>query len=428
MDLAIGLVLLVTFIIGVALIVRGQSPIIILLALAILWPALAGASITDITAGVIQKGADTYAATIVTILFGAWFGQILVQTGIAESLIRSAVELAGDRPIVVLLVIDLVVALMFTSMYGVGAAIAVGVIALPILMTMGVPAWLAAASFTMSMVSAYMINLVQFSAIATLFMKNPSFDHYFPFLSTIGLVFLACTMAMGVVGMLRFGTTNNSSVSVASTPSKPAVPWYAYISPLVPVIAIIVFKWPTVPSFILGILFTLAVTWQGRHSFQSTVDLFHKAFYDAFPDIATIAALWIICGMLIVAGQLPQVQAVFKPVFGPFIPSDRLAVVLFFFLLAPAGLYRGPIAVVGTGAALLTIFLSVGKFSGEVLYPFWMAALFIQSALDPTGSWSIWTIGYTKITHRQYLSTGVPFAWLGVAISLVIGYFVLPLS
>ena len=47
MDLAIGLVLLVTFIIGVDLIVRGQSPIIILLALAILWPALAGASIPD---------------------------------------------------------------------------------------------------------------------------------------------------------------------------------------------------------------------------------------------------------------------------------------------------------------------------------------------------------------------------------------------
>lgn len=425
--MVIGLILLVTFAIGVVLIMRGQSPIIVLLALAILWPALAGASVTDITAGVLQKGADTYAATIVTILFGAWFGQILVQTGIAESIIRSAVELAGDRPVVVLIVIDVVVALLFTSMYGVGAAIAVGVIVLPILMTMGVPPWLAAASFTMSMVSAYMINLVQFSTVASLFMKNPSFDSYFPWLATMGLIFFGCTLLMGVVGMARFGTASHSSVDVAGTTTRPSVPWFAYISPLVPVIVIMVFKWPVVPSFILAIAFALAVTWQSRSS-RAAVDLFHKTFYDAFPDIATIAALWIICGMLIVAGGLPQVQAVFKPVFGPLIPSDRLSIVVFFMILAPLGLYRGPIAVVGTGAALLAIFLSVGKFPGQVLYPFWMAALYIQSALDPTGSWSIWTMGYTRITHRQYLSTGLPFAWLGVIISLIAAYFVLPLQ
>jgi Gnt-I system high-affinity gluconate transporter len=426
-ELAIGLILLLTFVIGVVLIMRGQSPIIVLLGLAVIWPLMAGVSVYDLAVGVLQKGADTYAATIVTILFGAWFGQILVQTGIAESLIRSAVELAGDRPIIVLLVLDVVVAILFTSMYGVGAAIAVGVIALPILMTMGVPPALAAASFTMSMVSAYMINGVQFTTVSSLFMKNPSFDRYFPWLVTMGLVFLACAMAMGIFGMARVGVTRHSSVSVARPASRPSVPWYAYIAPLVPVIVLVGFKWPMVPAFIISIVFALLVTWKSR-TLRGAIDLFHKAFYDAFPDIATIAALWIICGMLIVAGQLPQVQAVFKPVFGPILPADRLAVVLFFALLAPTGLYRGPMAVVGTGAAMLAIFLSVGKFPGEILYPFWMAALFIQSALDPTGSWSIWTMSFTKITHRQYLGTGLPFAWIGVVVCMAFAYFILPIA
>ena len=33
-------------------------------------------------------------------IFGAWFAQVLIQTGIAESVIRSAAELAGDRPFI----------------------------------------------------------------------------------------------------------------------------------------------------------------------------------------------------------------------------------------------------------------------------------------------------------------------------------------
>jgi Gnt-I system high-affinity gluconate transporter len=65
----------------------------------------------------------------------------LIQTRIAESVIRSAVELAGDRPLVVVaMTIRLMTPLLFTSMYGVGAAIAIGVIALPIMLSQGIPA------------------------------------------------------------------------------------------------------------------------------------------------------------------------------------------------------------------------------------------------------------------------------------------------
>ena len=36
---------------------------------------------------------------------------------------------------------------------------------------------------------------------------------------------------------------------------------------------------------------------------QGHLNLFNKTFSDAFPDIATIAALWTICGMIIVAAE-----------------------------------------------------------------------------------------------------------------------------
>jgi len=49
---------------------------------------------------------------VIIIVFGAWFAQILIQTGIAESVIRSAVELAGDRPLATAMTITLVTALL----------------------------------------------------------------------------------------------------------------------------------------------------------------------------------------------------------------------------------------------------------------------------------------------------------------------------
>src|SRR6185295_14043843 len=139
-----GVLLLIAFLIVVAAIIRGQSPIIMLLLLAVLWSALAGVGINDLQAKILQGGGVAYASAVIIIVFGAWFAQVLIQTGIAESVIRSAVELAGDRPLVTAMIVTLVTALLFSSMYGVGAAIAIGVIAIPIMLGQGIPPQVAA--------------------------------------------------------------------------------------------------------------------------------------------------------------------------------------------------------------------------------------------------------------------------------------------
>jgi Mg2+/citrate symporter len=100
MDLGTGIALLIAFLAVVVLIIRGQSPIIMLLIIAVLWSAIAGIGIDDIQKKILQAGGIAYASAVIIIVFGAWFAQILIQTGIAESVIRSAVELAGDRPLV----------------------------------------------------------------------------------------------------------------------------------------------------------------------------------------------------------------------------------------------------------------------------------------------------------------------------------------
>ncbi|MEO8628085.1 MAG: hypothetical protein ABI612_08275, partial [Betaproteobacteria bacterium] len=260
-----GIALLLVFLVVVALIVRGQSPIIMLLLLAIVWAIIAGIGVQDIQAKVLQGGAVQYASAVIIIVFGAWFAQILIQTGIAESVIRSAVELTGDRPLVTAIVINLVTALLFTSMYGVGAAIAIGVIALPIMLSQGIPARVAAPAFTMGVGAGGFVNLVQFGTFEKLF---PGIKYEAPWLSywMIALaVYLLCAWVMIYLNLRSLGLRKAASVDVAGAPpARKRTPYYTYIVPIFPVIMVMGLKWQIIPTFLVSIVLALALTWRSR--------------------------------------------------------------------------------------------------------------------------------------------------------------------
>jgi Gnt-I system high-affinity gluconate transporter len=422
MSVFLGVIMLLAFLFAVFVIFRGVSPIIVLLLLAIAWPLLAGSSFRDLLTNVLQKGGEQYASTIVIIVFGAWFGQVLVLTGIAESMIRTAVELAGDRPIAVTWAVSLITALLFTSIYGVGAAISIGVIAIPIMLSLGIPARVAAPAFTMAIGAGNYLNPVEFGIFKNFFKGIEYGPPYFTFYLIGFAVYLLAALAMSWWNLRGVEVRRASAVGVAPAAPRVRVPWISYLAPAIPVVVIIAFKWPLIPAFLLAIVFALVTTQRSR-SFKDSVAVFHKAFYDAFPDIATIAALWIVCGMLIVAGQLDSVKAVLNPIFSPVIPHTPFQASLFFALLAPLAIYRGPFSVVGTGAALLAVMLNANYVSPIFLYLCWRGPLCLQGSQDPTNSWTLWTIGYTKVSHADFLKTALPWGWLMVAINAFIAYF-----
>jgi len=427
-ELGVGIALLIAFLAVVVLIIRGQSPIIMLLLLAILWAVIAGIGVDDIQKKIIQNGGVAYASAVIIIVFGAWFAQVLIQTGIAESVIRSAVELAGDRPLVTAMIVTLVTALLFTSMYGVGAAIAIGVIAIPIMLGQGIPPNVAAPAFTMGIGAGTFINLVQFGTFQKLF---PGLEYKAPYLTywaIAGGVYVLAAWLLEAVYLRNGGARRLASVDMASATEAPArkrTPYYTYIVPIFPVLMIMIAKWEIIPTFILSIVLALVLTGRDR-SFQASVNLFNKTFADAFPDIATMAALWTICGMIIVAGQAPEVAGALKPVFGPFLPHTPLQAAIFFGVLGGVGsIYRGPLVVIGTGAALLAIVMANKDIPIPYLYSIWLAPTILQGSMDPTNSWTLWTIGHTRISHGQFLKTALPFGCLMVAVNSLICYLML---
>src|ERR1700730_11633653 len=428
MDLGTGVALLVAFLAVVVLIIRGQSPIIMLLLLAVLWAAIAGIGVDDIQKKIIQAGGVQFASAVIIIVFGAWFAQVLIQTGIAESVIRSAVELAGDRPLVTAMTITLVTALLFSSMYGVGAAIAIGVIALPIMMGQGIPPHVAAPAFTMGIGAGTFVNLVQFGTFQKLF---PGITYAAPHLTywAVGMcVYILAAWLLAAVYLGGGGVRRLASVDVADageTPVRKRTPYYTYIVPIFPVLMIMILKWEIIPTFILSIVLALVLTARDR-TFQGHINLFNKTFFDRFPDIATIAALWTICGMIVVAGQTPEVAGALKPIFAPILPHTPFQAAVFFGVLGGiASIYRGPMVVIGTGASLLAIILANKEIPIPYLYSIWLAPTVLQGSMDPTNSWTLWTIGYTKVSHGQFLKTALPFGCLMVAVNSLICYLML---
>ena len=55
----------------------------------------------------------------------------------------------------------------------------------------------------------------------------------------------------------------------------------------------------------------------------------------------------------------------------------------------------------------------------------WRGPLCLQGSQDPTNSWTLWTIGYTKVSHAEFLKTALPFGCLMVAVNSTICYLML---
>ena len=151
METAIGIILLITYIIFAIYAAKGGNLMLGFFIMAVLWAglgAIAGVTtwsaseaqlaegMIDINNGIFEQGPELWGSTAAVIIFGSWFGRVLIDTGIARTIIRTAVELGGDKPAITCILLALVTSLIFTSAYGAGSVVAIGVIVFPILLSL----------------------------------------------------------------------------------------------------------------------------------------------------------------------------------------------------------------------------------------------------------------------------------------------------
>ncbi|APS17808.1 TRAP transporter large permease subunit [Streptomyces rubiginosohelvolus] len=410
-----GVVILLVMAAGVAAMLTRKLPTgfaLVLLAVAIAF--IAGAPLTgenSVLDTVLQEGAPALAATMVAILLGSWLGKLLDETGIAGTLVRKIVEFGGDRPVVVALGVLAVSTLVGTVTGSAPAAMLAGIIGIPAMIAVGIPKVTAAGTILMGIAAGMPFELPIWQFFSTaLELPVPTVRGFmlklFPFALAAAVLFV-------LVETRRRGVEHAWSLKSAS--AKPVsrreqlgdAPWYALLTPVVPLVLALGFEVAILPSMLAGVLYALLTTTRPREMNKRLL----RTLYGAFEVAAAPMVLFIAIGILLAAVKLPGAVESLEPLVKAVSPQNPVLFVLVFTLLVPLCLYRGPLNVFGLGAGIAGVLIAAGIYPAVAVLGLATSYNQVFGVSDPTSTQTVWSAQYAGVTPQQVMLRTLPYVW-----------------
>jgi len=424
-----GSLIIIAFVIIAALMMTKKIPTLLALPLmAIIICIIAGVPAIGVDAdgnnigwlqAVLEAGTVRMGSAIMAVVFGAWLGQLMNKAGVTENIIKKSAELGGDRPLIVTIIMVVACAVLFTTLSGLGSIIMVGSIVLPILISVGVPAISAACIFLMAFSTGLTFNIANWTTFSNIFgleiEKIKGFEIYMliaTLIATLVLVFVEFKKN-GVKFAFSAPATNIQTTKQLSGVRG----GFAMITPLIPIILVAVFKVPVCPAFMAGILWILIFT---SNSFSKAMNLLVKTCYDGITDGAPAIILMIGIGILYLAVTHPMVKEVLNPFLLAVVPYRKVGFILFFSLLAPLSLYRGPMNLFGLGSGIAALIIGLGKLSPMAVMGAFLSAERIQGCGDPTNTQNVWTANFAEVDVNSITKKLLPYLWVIAVVGVVI--------
>lgn len=417
-----GILLAVTFIIFVLYAMKGGNLTVGFFVMAILWTIIGMVPFNIAVKEIFTEPVLNYGKTAAYIIFGSWFGRVLVDTGIAGSISRRTEKVGKKSPVLATVLITLVIALIFTSSYGVGSAIAVGVILFPIMFSIGVPKNIAVSVFTIAIGAAMYVNNVLFVQFQVFFPKVAWGPHYQRF----GFVAMGVQMVILILFILfNAKKIRNGKPEIVESDLKEEVvevPIWTYVLPVMPVALSIFAKWDAVPALLLSTIIAFAATGNMKR-YSKFVTMMNETAKHAISDIAGLLIMLFVLTMF----QSATVHAMsgFTSVFQEVIPSSKLVLIIIVAIIAPLSYFRGPLMLYGAGAATAAILVGTGMFDQYFLYGLLVVPSMMGVSACITQSWNLWSVQYAGLDTKTFLMTGLPWAWAATVLNLIVAYILL---
>lgn len=438
-DIIIGILLVISFFFMVWYCVKGYNLMVGFAIMATVWmglalvgntfspnPAMEGQGVIDVLTHIYTTGPAEYAKSIlVNVFFGTFFGRVLVDSGIAATLIRKVVELGGDKPRITMSLLCVVTAVIFMSITGIGPVISIAVIVLPILMSLGISVPVALFSFMGSIMAGIFANIVNFKQYQTIYAGfNPAAESYtYNDYFQIGMIGMVVSL---VVVLTVANISMNKKKRYAMAANVPAeggdAPMISWLAVLLPVLGVVLLDLPIILGFILAGIWALLFTGKLRGGYKEICRQFAKLFTDGAVDVAPMVGFLMTLAMF--NNSAAYASPYFSAIFGDLIPQSPLVLAIVFAILTPLGFFRGPMNLVGSGSAILAVVLAVNPtMSPAFLFPLFAITTIAPQHLDITQSWVAWGLGYTKVTSREYMKKSIPTGWIIGAILCLIIFF-----
>jgi hypothetical protein len=406
-----ALVLLV-FAVFAALMYARKMPAIVAVPLMAVVMALAAGVPAGALGGIVVDGASALSKAYVAVIFGALLGRVTLDTGIARALVNLAAEYGGENPFAFALVLCAIVAVLFTSLNGLGAIIMVGSIVLPIMMTTGVPRTTAATLFLMAFALGFIFNIANWTFYTTFFgVTEQQVVRYAIVLAAIDAVAL---LVYAIVAFRR--ERDYAAWATAPEPRDRGVPWWALVTPVLPIVLYYALHVDATPAFALSALFGVIVT-RPRKAISTLV----AAAIRGVEDVAPAVVLFMGIGMLLVATKQPQFAAALHPLVASDWIRNPIAYVVVFGLASPLALYRGPLNPFGVGIAIFTVLLASHAVPPIVLVAAVMAVVQVQNVCDPTNTQNVWVANFTGVPIDTITKRTLPVqVSVAIAASIVV--------
>jgi hypothetical protein len=196
-------------------------------------------------------------------------------------------------------------------------------------------------------------------------------------------------------------------------------PLISFITPLIPLVLYFGFNnfgWKEVPSFLAGSIFGTLVTQPKR-----AIQILTSSLIRGLEDGAPAAILMMGIGMLINALQLPMVKIALEPLIKNLPIASPWTYVLFFGILSPLALYRGPFNLFGLGAGFFAIVAGAGLIPAIAVLAAAMAIVQLQNVCDPTNTHNVWVANYVGVRVEELTKSTIATMIVICFVGLIFG-------
>ena len=425
----IALSLLLIFIVFAGLMFLRKIPALLALpAMSILIALVAQLSIPEVLNQIIAQGSLKLTSVYVSVFMGAMMGRVLIQTGIAEEIIKRAAEFGGEKPLIVSFGLMLVTTILFTTLQGLGAIITVGSLVLPIMMSLGIPRKLAGTLFILAFATGFIFNPILFTLYRQLLGLTET-EVLPKQVSTFAFVLLGLMLVM-VVSYALIAAKRSGEMLLMSAVSKDdllkrnkKVPNIALLTPIIPLVLFFGFnyfglKLDFIAAFIVGSLYGVCTT-----DWKNAIKTLTSSAIKGIEDGAPAAILMMGIGMLLNALNLPLIKTALEPLIISLPFHSTLFYIAFFGILSPLALYRGPLNIFGIGIGLLTIMFGTAVLPPLALVAAIMCVVQVQNVCDPTNTHSVWIANFVGVQVEDFTKETLLPMMIVCIIGLIISVF-----
>ena len=485
--MSLALLVLALFLAGAAAMITRVLPALI--ALPVMGVAIASGAVVltgeigwiDVLDGVVSGGAIMLHKAMIVTFFGGALSFVMQRSGVAESLVKQGAELVGADPLAVGIFSLLLVALLFSSLTGLGAVIMVSMIVLPMLATVGLSPAAGAGIVLFGMSLGGVLNPANWVLyVDTLGVPTEEVKRFalvlFVVVTLAGATMIVAELLLGRlvrlerrtivtlvlflaavagIGALLVGSGSSGGedgpvlvwarritlvaftalvVSQVAGVLRRASRWRhqepeirsgAYLIPLVPLVAILLFDVPILAAFVIGFAYAILATARPG-SMALTVQSLIEGGASVMPAIVLMFGI----GILIAAVKGPPgwdaahpgatwpVLGAIEPVLSRLVPSSPWTYVLGFGLAAPLALYRGPLNVWGLGFGVATILMTSGNLPAAAIMAMLLSVGQVQGICDPTNTANVWIANHQGVDVNTILFRTLPFVWGAAALGL----------